>query len=90
MALPDGENRESVDIDFLVSDLDGYRALRQLLTCEPGVSGIARPGAGPLEQIRAIRADQYGIRTGLRVDGNEIKFEFVLRAQQDAESVATR
>ncbi|MGS0758338.1 nucleotidyl transferase AbiEii/AbiGii toxin family protein, partial [Roseateles sp. GG27B] len=50
---------------------------------------IVRKGAGPLEQISAIRADQYGIRTGLRVDGHDIKFEIVLRALQDAESAAT-
>jgi hypothetical protein len=32
IALRYGEYRESVDIDFMVSDLAGYRTLRQLLT----------------------------------------------------------
>ena len=36
MALRFGEYRESVDMDFLVSDLDSYRRLRQLLTGEAG------------------------------------------------------
>lgn len=36
IALRYGEYRESVDIDFLVSDIDGYRQLRQLLTRNQG------------------------------------------------------
>jgi hypothetical protein len=35
MALRYGEYRESVDIDFLVSDLAGYREMRQLLGHDP-------------------------------------------------------
>lgn len=38
IALRYGEYRESVDIDFLVSDVAHYRNLRQLLT---GVGGVA-------------------------------------------------
>src|SRR5215203_4533432 len=45
MALRYGEYRESVDIDFLVSDAKGYRALREGLTGAAGVQSIARPGA---------------------------------------------
>ena len=37
MALRFGEYRESVDMDFLVSDLSSYRRLRQLLTGEAGL-----------------------------------------------------
>ena len=76
MALRYGEYRESVDIDFLVSDPAGYRALRERLTGPGGVQAIARPGA-LLEAARAVRADQYGIRTLLRSDGIDIKFEIV-------------
>ena len=36
IALLHGEYRESVDIDFLVSDLPSYRNLRQLLSAEGG------------------------------------------------------
>ncbi len=65
---------------FLVSDRDGYRRLRQLLTGTQGVGSITRPGRA-LEQVRELRADQYGLRTMLKVEGIEIKFEIVLEAR---------
>ncbi|MGZ8259896.1 MAG: hypothetical protein ACXWUL_05020 [Caldimonas sp.] len=74
MALRYGEYGEAVDIDFLVSEPQGYRALRERLTGPGGVQAIARPGA-LLEASRAIRADQYGVRTLLRSEGIDIKFE---------------
>ena len=77
MALRFGEYRESVDIDFLVSDITGYRNLRQLLTGAKGIAAIVRKGVEPLIQQRGIRADQYGIRTVLAVAGQPIKFEIV-------------
>ena len=43
MALRFGEHLESVDMDFLVSDLSSYRRLRQLLTGEAGFAGLLRP-----------------------------------------------
>lgn len=42
MALRFGEYRESVDMDFLVSDVACYRRLRQLLTGETGFTGLLR------------------------------------------------
>lgn len=80
ISLRHGEYRESVDIDFIVSDRDGYRTLRQLLAGPDGVRAIARPGAA-LDAVRETRADQYGLRTLLRVDGVAIKFEVVLEAR---------
>ena len=80
MALRHGEYRESIDIDFLVSDLAGYRALRQRLAGPDGMRAIARPDAA-LNQVRDMRADQYGVRTLLLVDAVEIKFEVVLEAR---------
>ena len=80
MALRHGEYRESVDIDFLTSDLSGYRALRQCLTGPGGINAITRSQT-PLEQLRDIRADQYGVRTLLSVDGVAIKFELILEAR---------
>lgn len=80
MALRYGEYRESVDIDFLVSDLAGYRALRQLLTGLAGLSALVRPGA-VLIPARELRADQYGLRTLVREGGMAIKFEIVLEAR---------
>jgi Nucleotidyl transferase AbiEii toxin, Type IV TA system len=84
MALRYGEYRESVDIDFLVSNPHGYRQLRQSLTGPEGLSPIVRQGA-TLTLSREVRADQYGIRTMLRVDNVEIKFEVVLEGRIDLE-----
>ena len=84
LALRYGEYRESVDIDFLVSHREGYRALRQLLSGTAGVQAICRAGVdlAPLfSQTREVRADQYGLRTMLRVADVEIKFEIVLEAR---------
>lgn len=80
MALRYGEYRESVDIDFLVSDLAGYRTLRQRMAGPGGIRAIVRPGQ-VLEPSREVRADQYGVRTMLLVDGVQIKFEVVLEAR---------
>ncbi len=84
LALRYGEYRESVDIDFMVSHRDGYRALRQLLSGPAGVQAICRAGIDlppVFTQTREVRADQYGIRTMLRVADVEIKFEIVLEAR---------
>jgi hypothetical protein len=84
LALRYGEYRESVDIDFLVSHREGYRALRQLLSGKTGVQAISRAGldlAPVFSQTREVRADQYGLRTMLRVADVEIKFEIVLEAR---------
>ena len=81
MALRYGEYRESVDIDFLISDQAGYRGLRQLLSGSEGMHAITAGGAGTFKQIGAIRMDQYGIRTRIEVDGHPIKFEIVHEAR---------
>lgn len=44
IALRFGEYRESVDMDFLVSDVASYRNLRQLLTGPAGFAGLLRAG----------------------------------------------
>ncbi|MEW6706055.1 MAG: nucleotidyl transferase AbiEii/AbiGii toxin family protein [Pseudomonadota bacterium] len=75
-----GEYRESVDIDFLVSDRKGYRALRQRATGGQGLAALARyPDV--LQPAREVRADQYGIRSRVRLDDTQIKFEIVLEAR---------
>ncbi|MBK9038608.1 MAG: nucleotidyl transferase AbiEii/AbiGii toxin family protein [Bdellovibrionales bacterium] len=79
IVLSHGEYRESIDIDFLVSDRSGYQTLRQLLTGH-GIKAITRAGM-ELTSTREIRADQYGIRTMLRVSEVEIKFEIVLEGR---------
>ncbi len=76
-----GEFRESVDMDFLVSDLGCYRTLRQLLTGPEGINAIRRPEAMILKQQKEIRADQYGLRTTLLLDDHPIKFEIILEGR---------
>jgi hypothetical protein len=82
MALRYGEYRESVDIDFVVSDLAGYRELRQMLGNTHGLQPIVREGM-KVELAREIRKDQYGIRTQVRSGESTIKFEIVLEARID-------
>ncbi len=77
-ALLHREYRESVDVDFLVSDVGCYRALRQLLTGPRGVLELMPPEQELVVQIKAVRADQHGIRTSVSVDETPVKFEVVL------------
>lgn len=86
IALRYGEYRESVDIDFLVSDAAGYRELRQLLTGIEGLNAVVRTGAQPLVMLREVRADQYGLRTVLQMDSQAIKFEIVREARIELEA----
>lgn len=82
VALSYGEYRESVDIDFLVSNIDCYRRLRSILTqSQDGISAILRRDAKTLTQVREMRADQYGIRTMLLVADKQIKFEIILEGR---------
>ncbi len=80
IALRYGEYRESVDMDFLVSDVACYRNLRQMLTSQ-GIASMVRDDVEALTQQREIRADQYGIRTVLSVADQPIKFEIVLEGR---------
>jgi len=86
IALRYGEYRESVDVDFLVSNKTSYGELRHLLTGAQGLAAIVRDGASPLTQARDVRADQYGIRTALRVAGEPVKFEIVLEGRIQLEA----
>ena len=89
MALRYGEYRESVDIDFLVSDREGYRAMRQRLGGAEGINAIARGGMR-LKQLREMRADQHGLRTLLDMEGTAIKFEVVLEGRIALEAPGAR
>ncbi|MGY0633808.1 nucleotidyl transferase AbiEii/AbiGii toxin family protein [Luteimonas sp. A478] len=77
MALRFGEYRESVDVDFLVSDEGGYRELRQLVRGSDGISALVRDGAQVPPVMGEVRVDQYGIRTRVRMMDTPIKFEIV-------------
>ncbi|MCW3784183.1 nucleotidyl transferase AbiEii/AbiGii toxin family protein [Defluviimonas salinarum] len=74
------EYRESVDVDFLCADREGYRDLRSALAGASGLDRVLRPGAD-LEVLREVRADQYGIRTFIRSQGVTIKFEILREAR---------
>jgi hypothetical protein len=81
IVLSHGEYRESVDIDFMVSDITAYRALRKDLQTEQGLERLFGIGRGPVSAIPQVRADQYGIRTKLPVATSIIKFEIVFEAR---------
>jgi len=74
-----GEYRESVDVDFLCSSIEGYRALRNTITN----ASLGNILSKPVELARDVRADRYGIRTFVRVDGTPIKFEIVSEGRID-------
>lgn len=80
LALMHGEYRESNDIDFMVSSVPDYRHLRALLTGPGGFEMLARPG-GTVTQVGDVRADQYGIRGKIAIDGVAIKMEIVLEGR---------
>lgn len=68
-----GEYRESLDIDLLCADIDGYRNIRSQIT-EHSLGAIL---AKPLSLAREVRADRYGIRTFFDSEGEKVKFEIV-------------
>ena len=80
IALLQDEYRESVDIDFLVSNKEYYRELRHLLTDTAGIYTIAKKDA-KLVLARDIKADQYGIRTMIQSGDIAVKFEIVLEGR---------
>ena len=73
IALELGEFRESVDVDFLCSDRDGYRTLRNTI----GHNTLGEIFSGRYELMREVRADLYGIWTFLRVEERPVKFEII-------------
>jgi hypothetical protein len=81
IVLRHDEYRESVDIDFLISDIDAYRALRQQLQARQALERLFGIGRGPLLNVPEVRADQYGVRTMLQMAATRIKFEIVFEAR---------
>lgn len=78
IVLEAGEYRESVDVDFLCGTAEGYRMLREAIREKPGLDGLAK---GPIELLRDVKTDQYGVRTFAKVDGVPLKIEFVLEGR---------
>lgn len=85
ITLTRGEFRESDDIDFVVSDMSGYRELRSLLS---GANSLAPITRSPLALAREIRGDQYGIRTVVSSSDALIKFEIIHEGRIDLDAVS--
>ena len=82
IVLANGEFRESVDIDFLVSDQQSYRELRQIVR-DHGLDALA---TRELELGRTPSVDGYGIRTSVLVAGIAIKFEIIHEGRIDLDT----
>jgi hypothetical protein len=82
IVLANGEFRESVDIDFLVSDQRSYRRLRQIVR-ERGLDALA---TRELDLARTPSVDGYGIRTSVLVAGIAIKFEIIHEGRIDLDT----
>lgn len=68
-----GEYRESRDVDFLCSSVEGYRTLRNVVF-DHSLKGLFKE---TVRELREVRSDQYGVRSVLEVEGVAIKFEIV-------------
>ena len=78
-----GEYRESLDVDFLCANQDGYRELRnQVSTNSLGDLFVHQPTL-----LHEVRADMYGIRTFLEVDAQPVKFEIIREARIPLEGI---
>lgn len=78
IALSFGEYRESVDIDFMCDDKDGYRRMRSLVD----QSGLGWAFSPSVKIEREPRVDQYGVRSAVSMGGaRPIKFEIVFEGR---------
>lgn len=80
IVLKNNEYRESIDIDFMISNLQGYRELRSLAT-DPGGLVNLFTDTEQLGLTSEVRADQYGIRSRVLVQELSIKFEIILEGR---------
>ena len=86
IVMANGEYRMSLDVDFLCSSQEGYRALRQAVTAR-GSAGIFEES---IKQLRDFRCDQYGLRAALEFEGQAIKFEIVREGRIDVTGAMDR
>jgi len=82
IVLANGEFRESLDIDFLVSDQQSYRQLRQIVR-DHGLGGLT---TRELVLGRPPTVDVYGIRSSVLVAGAAIKFEIIHEGRIDLDN----
>lgn len=74
-----GEYRESIDVDFLCSDKEGYRLLRNSIT-DRTLGSVLRT---PVKHVRDVRTHRDKISSFVDVDDVVIKIEFVLEGRID-------
>lgn len=77
IALAHGEYRESTNVDFMCSSPEAMRTVRNLVDRE----GIQALFSDRVELARDVKANPYGIRCAIRVDGVPIKFELIHEAR---------
>ena len=82
IVLANGEFRESADIDFLVSDQQSYRELRQMVR-DHGLDALA---TRELALGRTPAVDVYGIRSSVLVAGVAIKVEIIHEGRLDLDT----
>jgi Nucleotidyl transferase AbiEii toxin, Type IV TA system len=87
LALQYGEYRWSRDIDFLCPVGPGYRILRNEINTK-GYEALFNPGK-ELEFPRDIKADQYGVRFAVIVDGTPLKFEIIAEGRIELDEPAS-
>jgi len=80
IALELDEFRESEAIDFICSDIAGYRKLRAIID-QSSLGSLLSHTTPHVSLLRAVRADQYGIRTVIGVHDEPVKFEIILEAR---------
>jgi hypothetical protein len=79
VSLRCAEYRVSRDVDFLCASREGYRLLRRRVF-EQGAPGLF---ARDVVVAREARADRYGIRLAIAIDGQPLKFEIVSEGRID-------
>lgn len=84
ISLRCGEYRLSYDVDFLCATKAGYRMLRERVF-DRGLRGFF---TRDVEVVREVRADRYGIRAVLNIDGAPLKFEIVSEGRISLEGTA--
>lgn len=73
VALRCGEYRLSRDVDFLCATREGYRKLREVVF-DRGLGGLFKREP---KVLRPVRADRYGIRAVVEIEGAPMKLEIV-------------
>ena len=76
-----GEYRESLDVDFLCSDAEGYAELRFQASSRGYDSLFTADSLRDLHLPREMRIDQYGIRFPVQVEGGLMRVELIREAR---------